>query len=160
MGWRRNGRRKAKSLEVGCCLGETFLPACAELHRYLKNVHFKNLLGDDIFFDENGDLPMEYSITNLIFLPNGMQQHEIVGGYKPYAAPGEDFTINDNMIVWDAEFTQTPPESKCSQSCAPGYRKLTKEGKPVCCYDCIPCPSGEISNETGEYAAHIQGTPC
>nr|XP_033771474.1 vomeronasal type-2 receptor 26-like [Geotrypetes seraphini] len=118
------------------------------LHRYLKNVHFKNVLGEDIFFDENGDLLMEHSITNLIFLPNGTIQHEIVGSYKPYAAPGEDFTINENMIVWEAAFTQTPPESRCSQSCAPGYRKLTKEGKPVCCYDCIPCPSGEISNET------------
>nr|XP_033771486.1 vomeronasal type-2 receptor 26-like [Geotrypetes seraphini] len=119
-----------------------------QLHRYLKNVHFKNVLGEDIFFDENGDLPIEYSITNLIFLPNGTVQHEVVGSYKPYAAPGKDFTINENMIVWEAAFTQTPPESRCSQSCAPGYRKLTKEGKPVCCYDCIPCPSGEISNET------------
>nr|XP_033771485.1 vomeronasal type-2 receptor 26-like [Geotrypetes seraphini] len=119
-----------------------------KLHHYLKNVHFKNVLGEDIFFDENGDLAMEYSITNLIFLPNGTVQHEIVGSYKPYAVPGEDFTINENMIVWEAAFTQTPPESRCSQSCDPGYRKLTKEGKPVCCYDCIPCPSGEISNET------------
>nr|XP_033771498.1 vomeronasal type-2 receptor 26-like [Geotrypetes seraphini] len=119
-----------------------------KLHHYLKNVHFKNVLGEDINFDENGDLPIEYSITNLIFLPNGTVQHEIVGGYKPYAAPGEDFTINENMIVWEASFAQIPPESRCSQSCAPGYRKLTKEGKPVCCYNCIPCPSGEISNET------------
>uniref|UniRef100_A0A6P8NRF5 Vomeronasal type-2 receptor 26-like n=1 Tax=Geotrypetes seraphini TaxID=260995 RepID=A0A6P8NRF5_GEOSA len=118
------------------------------LHRYLKNIHFKNVLGEDIFFDGIGDLAMEYSITNLIFLPNGTVQYKIVGSYKPYAAPGEDFTINENMIVWEASFAQIPPESRCSQSCAPGYRKLTKEGKPVCCFDCIPCPSGEISNET------------
>nr|XP_033771472.1 vomeronasal type-2 receptor 26-like [Geotrypetes seraphini] len=119
-----------------------------KLHRYLKNVHFKNVLGEDIFFDENGDLLMEYSIINLISLKNKTVQYEIVGSYKPYALPGEDFTINENMIVWDAAFAQTPPESRCSQNCVPGYRKLTKEGKPVCCYDCIPCPSGEISNET------------
>nr|XP_033771471.1 vomeronasal type-2 receptor 26-like [Geotrypetes seraphini] len=125
----------------------SFLKFIRELHHYLKNVHFKNVLGEDIFFDENGDLPIEYSITNLIFLPNGTEQHEIVGSYNPFAAPGEDFTINENMIVWDAAFTQVDV-SVCSQSCAPGYRKLTKEGKPVCCYDCIPCPSGEISNET------------
>nr|XP_033771470.1 vomeronasal type-2 receptor 26-like [Geotrypetes seraphini] len=119
-----------------------------KLHRYLKNVHFKSILGEDITFDENGDLPMDYNFINLIFLPNGTVKPEIVGIYKPYAPPGEDFTINEKVIVWEAAFTQTPPQSRCSQSCSPGYRKLPREGKPICCYDCIPCPDGEISNQT------------
>nr|XP_033818257.1 vomeronasal type-2 receptor 26-like [Geotrypetes seraphini] len=41
-----------------------------------------------------------------------------------------------------------PPQFRCSPSCHPGYRKLTKEEKPICCYDCIPCAEGEISNQT------------
>nr|XP_033771440.1 vomeronasal type-2 receptor 26-like [Geotrypetes seraphini] len=44
--------------------------------------------------------------------------------------------------------SQTPPQSRCSQSCAPGYRKLPRERESICCYDCILCPAGEISNET------------
>nr|XP_033771501.1 vomeronasal type-2 receptor 26-like [Geotrypetes seraphini] len=119
-----------------------------ELHRYLRNVHFKNMLGEEIFFDENGDFPMDYSIINLIFLPKGKLTHKIVGSYKPYAPTGEDFIINEKEIGWEAAFTQSPPQSRCSPSCAPGYRKLPREGKPVCCYDCIPCTTREISNQT------------
>ncbi|XP_069463671.1 vomeronasal type-2 receptor 26-like [Ambystoma mexicanum] len=40
------------------------------------------------------------------------------------------------------------PISVCSPSCLPGFRKAAKEGKPVCCFVCIPCPQGEISNRS------------
>ena len=42
------------------------------------------------------------------------------------------------------------PVSVCSDSCPPGTRKVLQKGKPVCCYDCIPCPEGDISNATGK----------
>uniref|UniRef100_A0A8C5FV86 GPCR family 3 nine cysteines domain-containing protein n=1 Tax=Gadus morhua TaxID=8049 RepID=A0A8C5FV86_GADMO len=41
------------------------------------------------------------------------------------------------------------PVSVCSDSCPPGTRKVLQEGKPFCCYDCVPCAEGEISNSTG-----------
>ncbi|XP_035984771.1 extracellular calcium-sensing receptor-like [Fundulus heteroclitus] len=40
------------------------------------------------------------------------------------------------------------PVSVCSESCPPGTRKVLQKGKPICCYDCMPCPEGEISNMT------------
>ncbi|XP_069465035.1 extracellular calcium-sensing receptor-like [Ambystoma mexicanum] len=40
------------------------------------------------------------------------------------------------------------PVSVCSQSCAPGFRKAAIEGKPLCCFQCVPCAQGEISNWT------------
>ncbi|CAL8334760.1 unnamed protein product [Boreogadus saida] len=40
------------------------------------------------------------------------------------------------------------PVSVCSDSCPPGTRKVLQEGKPFCCYDCVPCAEGEISNST------------
>ncbi|XP_042329812.1 vomeronasal type-2 receptor 26-like [Sceloporus undulatus] len=43
---------------------------------------------------------------------------------------------------------QIPPLSVCSISCIPGYQKSKREGDKFCCYDCIPCPEGKISNQT------------
>nr|XP_033818259.1 vomeronasal type-2 receptor 26-like [Geotrypetes seraphini] len=119
-----------------------------KLHRYLRNLHFKNGLGKEMYLDENGELAIGYDILNLNFLPNTTLEYKVVGRYNPHAPPGQDFTIDEKAIVWESSFTQKPPQFRCSPSCHPGYRKLTKEEKPICCYDCIPCAEGEISNQT------------
>ncbi|XP_030050941.1 vomeronasal type-2 receptor 26-like [Microcaecilia unicolor] len=123
-----------------------FLPW--KLHHYLKNLHFKNILGEEIFFDENGDLAIGYDIINIVILPDGTRIKEIVGSYNPYAPPDQEFAIYEEAIMWESTFNETPPEFRCSPSCPPGFRKLTREGKSVCCYDCIPCPEGEVSSQT------------
>nr|XP_033771515.1 vomeronasal type-2 receptor 26-like [Geotrypetes seraphini] len=119
-----------------------------QLHRFLKSVHFKNSLGEELSFDENGGLNIGYDIINIVYLPNGKQRNDIVGSYNPYAPPGHDFTIDEKAIVWDSDATEIPPQSRCSSSCTPGNRKITREEQPVCCYDCIPCAEGEVSNQT------------
>ncbi|XP_072263050.1 vomeronasal type-2 receptor 26-like [Pyxicephalus adspersus] len=39
------------------------------------------------------------------------------------------------------------PKSRCSSECLPGFRKALKEGYHICCYDCVLCSEGEISNQ-------------
>ncbi|XP_030050710.1 vomeronasal type-2 receptor 26-like, partial [Microcaecilia unicolor] len=119
-----------------------------QLHHYLKNLHFKNVLGEEIFFDENGDLAIGYDIINVVILPDGTRIKEIVGSYNPYAPPEQEFTIYEEAIMWESTFNEIPLQSRCSPSCPPGFRKLTREGEPVCCYDCVPCPEGEVSSQT------------
>nr|XP_033771579.1 vomeronasal type-2 receptor 26-like [Geotrypetes seraphini] len=119
-----------------------------KLHHNLKNLHFKNVLDEEIFWDENGDLAIGYNIVNTIYLPDGTRRNEIVGNYNPYAPPGKEFMIYEEMIMWESSLTEKPPQSTCCPSCLTGFRKLAREGKPICCYECIPCPEGEVSIHT------------
>ncbi|XP_043929458.1 vomeronasal type-2 receptor 26-like [Protopterus annectens] len=40
------------------------------------------------------------------------------------------------------------PQSECSQSCLAGYRKAPQPGQPICCFSCVMCSQGEISNQS------------
>ncbi|XP_075704727.1 vomeronasal type-2 receptor 26-like [Rhinoderma darwinii] len=40
------------------------------------------------------------------------------------------------------------PVSRCNDRCSPGYRKTSNGGYLVCCYNCVPCSEGEVSNLT------------
>ncbi|XP_073402826.1 vomeronasal type-2 receptor 26-like [Dendrobates tinctorius] len=40
------------------------------------------------------------------------------------------------------------PTSACSESCPPGFWKASIRGQPACCFQCVTCPQGEISNHT------------
>uniref|UniRef100_A0A8C5SS11 G-protein coupled receptors family 3 profile domain-containing protein n=1 Tax=Laticauda laticaudata TaxID=8630 RepID=A0A8C5SS11_LATLA len=42
---------------------------------------------------------------------------------------------------------QVQPLSLCNENCCAGYRKMKIEGKPFCCYNCLPCEKGKISNQ-------------
>ncbi|XP_054832647.1 vomeronasal type-2 receptor 26-like [Eublepharis macularius] len=56
----------------------------------------------------------------------------------------------DNLEPQKAQHFQVVPRALCNDNCHPGYRRKQKEGKPFCCYDCVPCPAGKISGQKAD----------
>ncbi|KAG6477681.1 type-2 vomeronasal receptor [Crotalus adamanteus] len=120
---------------------------------YLRRIHFNNSAGDEVSFSENGLGSARYDLLNWVFLPNQSFVSVKVGQINPGATPGQDFTINTDAIIWVTKM----PFARCGMKrCHAGGRRSVPEGKPVCCYQCVPCPEGTISNQTD--AAHCD--PC
>ncbi|XP_078515241.1 extracellular calcium-sensing receptor-like [Lissotriton helveticus] len=118
-----------------------------QILHYLKNLHFKTRTGEEIYFDEYGDAPASYDILNVQISEDGIFRLVKVGKCDPRAPQSKAITVNASTILWGDGSSQVP-RSVCSASCPPGYRRATREGEPVCCFDCIPCSLGEVSNDT------------
>ncbi|XP_043926780.1 vomeronasal type-2 receptor 26-like [Protopterus annectens] len=119
-----------------------------KLLHYIRNVIFKTSDGDEVLFDINGDTPAIYDILNWQASPNGtVSKYVHVGHFDSRAPSGQDIFINESLILWHGGSSKIP-RSVCSESCPTGTRKAVRRGEPACCFDCIPCSKGEISNQT------------
>ncbi|XP_044541308.1 vomeronasal type-2 receptor 26-like [Gracilinanus agilis] len=117
-----------------------------QLHSFLKSTQFNNSAGDQVFVDENRISEAQYAIMNYLFFPNDTDILVKVGQFIPKTQLGQDFTICEDAIVW-GWWNSEVPCGVCSNSCSPGFRKTLSEGEATCCFDCSPCPEGEISSQ-------------
>ncbi|KAM4018747.1 vomeronasal type-2 receptor 26-like [Anomaloglossus baeobatrachus] len=100
-------------------------------------------------FTEYGDLLDEYEIHNHIIV-NQTLHSSIVGHISPIILDHLNmptFYINDSLIQWKT-INNEKPKSQCTKSCLPGSRKVSGNSMYFCCYGCIPCSEGEISNSS------------
>ncbi|XP_026783485.1 extracellular calcium-sensing receptor-like [Pangasianodon hypophthalmus] len=134
----------------------------------LKKVNFTTKLGEQVWFDSTGATAAKYDVVNWQRGFNGEVQFKVVGYYDASLPTGQQFVLNDEDIIWAGE-TREKPKSVCSERCPPGTRKAVQKGRHVCCYDCIPCAEGEISNQTdsnnceqcpGEYWSNADRDKC
>uniref|UniRef100_A0A8C1QI33 Extracellular calcium-sensing receptor-like n=1 Tax=Cyprinus carpio TaxID=7962 RepID=A0A8C1QI33_CYPCA len=128
------------------CADKTNLKPWQLVH-YLQKVNFTTGFGDHVSFDKNGDALAIYDVLNWQPNSDGSVGVSTVGVVNEGAATGKVLTLNEEAIYWNFE-TNKPQQSVCSESCPPGTRRATRKGLPVCCFDCLPCADGEISNTT------------
>ncbi|XP_034780734.2 extracellular calcium-sensing receptor-like [Acipenser ruthenus] len=118
-----------------------------QLQHYIQKVSFTNSLGEKISFDENGDPIASYDVMNWQRGADGKIWFVTVGLYDTSEGAGNELVINEEAIIWNSDQTKVP-SSVCTESCPPGTRKGVRRGEPLCCFDCLPCADGEISNQT------------
>ncbi|XP_073350442.1 extracellular calcium-sensing receptor-like [Pagrus major] len=110
-----------------------------QLQYYLQEVTF-NIAGEEVNFDLKGDSIPYYDIINWQRGTGGNIEFVSVGLFDGTKPAGEELVIQEDRIIWAVYV--------CSASCLPGSRKAVRRGEPVCCFDCVPCDSGKISNQT------------
>ncbi|XP_039220532.1 vomeronasal type-2 receptor 26-like [Crotalus tigris] len=118
-----------------------------QLHQFLQEISFNNSAGESVFFKNRREGPGGFDIINMITFPNRSFQRIKIGKLHPNAPKGKEVII-ENTILWHPGFNQVLPVSLCNNHCSPGYWKRRDEGSQFCCYDCVPCLEGKISNET------------
>ncbi|XP_005937977.1 extracellular calcium-sensing receptor-like [Haplochromis burtoni] len=112
-----------------------------ELLQHLNTVNLTTPQGE-VFYFQGGDPRAKYDLVNWQNTPKGTLKLVVVGHVD-----GFDLHLNESAIQWSTGSNQVP-DSVCSKSCRPGTRMADRKGEPVCCFDCIPCAEGEISNRT------------
>ncbi|XP_078060002.1 extracellular calcium-sensing receptor-like [Mustelus asterias] len=114
-------------------------------HMYAVNFTAKN--GESIYFDENLDTVPLYELVNWQVDSKGVAHVVTIGRYDGLVAFDKRFYINKENIIW-INGKKEVPRGVCSDSCLPGTWKTVKKEMPLCCFTCIPCSDGEISNLT------------
>ncbi|KAJ8367757.1 hypothetical protein SKAU_G00077850 [Synaphobranchus kaupii] len=148
-----------------------------QLQHYIQEVSF-TISGEEVNFDANGDGAPSYDLINWQRGAAGNIEFVNVGRFDGAKEPGKELIIQEEAVVWaghqrEASCTQFVFQymrcpllkfcrvlvSVCSESCAAGSRKAVRRGEPLCCFDCVPCDGGKVSNET-DYWSNAARTEC
>ncbi|XP_070592546.1 vomeronasal type-2 receptor 26-like [Erythrolamprus reginae] len=113
-----------------------------QFHPFLENNEFCNLSQQKLYLDQNGDVAADLNILSLVILPKGDPIKEQLGSFER-----QRLSINQDAISRLIFLNKSLPQSKCVESCHPGFVKRAREGEPICCYDCVSCPEGSISTQ-------------
>ncbi|XP_060052932.1 vomeronasal type-2 receptor 1-like [Erinaceus europaeus] len=120
-----------------------------QLMYYMKTLKFTTQSGRRIEIDEHGEVIGVYEILNWQLDDNGEIAFVKVGRCMHTVSKNELVMKKDATIFWNTESSELPI-SVCTEVCPPGTRKGVRQGEPVCCFDCIPCLDGYVSEKPGQ----------
>ncbi|XP_063813479.1 probable metabotropic glutamate receptor mgl-1 [Pseudophryne corroboree] len=116
------------------------------LRNVVNKINYTGPYNETIYFDEKGEYPEVMDIENwsskeirnqtIIYLKS-------VGRFNPNVPDDQQLLILPWNIAWKHGKV---PQGLCTAVCLPGTRRALRKGSHTCCYDCIPCSEGEISN--------------
>ncbi|XP_066430804.1 vomeronasal type-2 receptor 26-like [Eleutherodactylus coqui] len=124
------------------------------LNKYMKYVKYTDPRGNEITFT-TGQVRFQCYLANWILHKTEISR-EFLFTSKPIGSiektsEGEKRIRLIDSITWKKG---QKPQSRCNDRCSPGYRKRPNGGYHVCCYDCVPCSEGEVSNITDSEICH------
>uniref|UniRef100_A0ACB8ESR3 Uncharacterized protein n=1 Tax=Sphaerodactylus townsendi TaxID=933632 RepID=A0ACB8ESR3_9SAUR len=143
-----SSRTHHRAMENGGRLAPLNIPPW-KLHALLQRMAFNNSAGEEVTFNEHGELNGGFDVTNLVSFPNKSYVRVQIGRLDPQAPLGKRLILSEDRIQWNRHLTQLPPFSLCNDHCRPGYSREKKEGEPFCCYSCTSCPEGKFSDKEG-----------
>uniref|UniRef100_A0A671KT73 Extracellular calcium-sensing receptor-like n=1 Tax=Sinocyclocheilus anshuiensis TaxID=1608454 RepID=A0A671KT73_9TELE len=127
-------------IKLKCSSPDNITPA--QLLQHIGQVHFTTQSGEEFYF-QDGSMPPVYNLVNWQRAPDGSLKYVSIGQVDE-----NQLIIHESAISWPGDSGKMPV-SVCTSECPPGTRKAIKKGLPVCCFDCLLCTEGEISNSTG-----------
>ena len=72
----------------------------SQIYHYLRQVNFTTHIGEQIFFDQNGDLPASFDIINWQVAAEGTVQFAHVGHFVSSEGTDGAFHIDMDRVVW------------------------------------------------------------